>query len=284
MVLSSQLKQTLLKVKRKNFTVQNLASSYDKISKDYSKNFNYQLTDCYLQLLNLLGGVNNKTVLDLGCGTGWFGKLLYTKYSPIFYHGIDISTGMIYEARKTLSENSNLKLEHGNFQAILELMPDNSYDVVFLNWSLKFNNFRELFSKVLRILKPDGKLALLTETNNSEFEINDAISKLIANNINQINLVLPKTFLPSDSHELTKYFNETNFKQTIVWNKSQDYNFQSPIEVSSWARLTGLLAAWDQILDFQEPHLLEEFISLIKPTIPGKFLITKKILGAIAKK
>jgi len=284
MNIISQLRQTILLVKGKKFTIHNLASSYDLISKNFSENFNLPFQEYYIQLFNLLGEITNKKILDLGCGTGWLGEQLHTNYSPAFYHGIDISTGMIYEARKKLTGGFKLKLEHGDFLKILDLIPQNSYDIVFLTWSLKFNNSKLLFNKILKVLKPGGKLALLTETKDSAREITNALKNYFENKSNQIDMVLPKIYSPENSHDLTLNFNKTGFKQTVVWNKSQTYNFSSASEVSNWAASIGLFAGWDQVLDLYQPYFYEELNNLIKPTIPGKWLITKKILGAIASK
>jgi len=284
MTIKSQIKQTILFAQGKKFTIQHLAPSYDKISTHFTESFNLPLKSCYEPLLDMLGDQKGKKVIDLGCGTGWLGQKLLTENAPAFYHGLDISTGMIYQARKTLAAYSNIKLEHGDFLEVIDLLEENTFDTVILTWSLKFNNFKILLEKVLKILKPGGKLALLTETSDSEIEIFNALITLLENNIEQVELVLPKTSLPKDAYHLTQSFNTVGYAQTVIWNQSLNYNFYTPSELTTWAQSMGLLAGWDQILDFYQPHLLQEFHDLLQPIIPGKWLITKKILGAIAIK
>ncbi|KJS81037.1 MAG: hypothetical protein JM58_18050 [Peptococcaceae bacterium BICA1-8] len=282
MTFSTIFKQTLLKVQGKKLTVENLASSYDRISTNYTINFNSQYQEYYYDLFKQLGEINNKTILDLGCGTAWLGQLLSSTYSPFLYHGIDISTGMIHEARKNLVEYSKVKIEHGDFQEILKQLPEASYDIVFLTWSLKFNNIDKLLTKILRVLKPGGKLALLTEAADSDLEVNKPLQKLITNNINNVVLALPKTYLPQDCHHLTQYLNEAGFKQTIVWRKSAGYNFSSVNQLAAWARENGLLAAWEQIIDFEDIQLINEFHTLLAS--PKNLSVKRKLLGALARK
>jgi len=43
---------------------------------------------------------NNKTVLDIGCGFGEFGKFLLKRYKNVDYTGIDITAEFIEEAKK----------------------------------------------------------------------------------------------------------------------------------------------------------------------------------------
>jgi len=284
MGLGTKFKQTLLKVQGKNFSIQNLASGYDKISAGYTDIFNRNLQEFYYDLFKPLGEINNKKILDLGCGTAWLGKLLFANSSPLFYHGIDISTGMVYQARQNLKEYTGIKIEHGDFQESLRQLPQESYDIIFLTWSLKFSKIETLLSQALRVLKTGGKLALLTETDNSGEEINTALEQLLITNINSLNFAFPKTFLPHNSRQLTELLNRAGFRQTIVWEKSRTDEFTSIGALITWAEQNGLLAVWDEILNLKDADILEQLRTLIKPTEFGQFQIKRKFLGAVARK
>ncbi|MFZ5945522.1 MAG: class I SAM-dependent DNA methyltransferase [Bacillota bacterium] len=284
MVLHSQIKQVFLKAKGKVFTIQNLASSYDKITYNYNDYFYRELAGSYEELLLLLGSTKDKKILDLGCGPGWFGKIFFDRQSPHLYHGIDISNGMIYQANKTLSNIKNVKLEKGDFTEILGQIPANHYDFVINTWSLKFNNYKYLMPRILKVLKPGGKFALLTETADSESLVNQSIQKVIENNINLIERTIPNTYLPLDSHDLTRIFNISGFSRTMVYSKSQNFTFRTMEEMVKWINFSGLLVGWDKLLDFDDSQITKDFSLLLNKNLPNNYKITKRYLGAIAQK
>ena len=74
---------------------------------------------------------NNKTVLDIGCGFGEFGKFLLKRYTNVDYTGIDITKEFIEEARK-LVPNGEFKV--ADFNKL-----DGQYDVVIASGVLNSN-------------------------------------------------------------------------------------------------------------------------------------------------
>ena len=97
-------------------------------------------------------------------------------------------------------------------------------------------------------------------------------------------LALPKTYLPQDCRHLTYFLNEAGFKQTIVWQKSAVHNFSSVNQLAAWTRESGLLAAWEQIIDFEDIQLINEFHTLLGQTSPENLSVKRKFLGSIARK
>ncbi|MFZ7101692.1 MAG: class I SAM-dependent methyltransferase [Peptococcaceae bacterium] len=283
MLSTAQLRQTLLKIKGKKFNINDLAFSYDQIAKEYLEKFYDPFRENYQEIYNLLGSLNKKKLLDLGCGPGWFGQMILTKSSPALYHGIDLSTGMLQEARKLLKDFTNTKMEHHNFLEKLSQLPEDSYDIIICTWSIDFNEIENLLKKIFRVLKPGGKLVMLCDTANSCCEVNDIIQKLLVTKIKEIDYVLPQKYFPANSHALTELFNDTGFRQSVIWNKSTDFVFASPLDVYKWTKYSGLLVLWDQILDLRNDPS-KDFIKLLQPAIPGKYVITKKYLGAITTK
>ncbi len=90
----------------------------------------------------------NSSVLDIGCGTGFFLSLISEK--DYLLHGIDISSSQIEFAKKHLPQ--------GNFQmAAMEQLPfpGDSMDCIVSNNSLQFSsNFEKAIEEVSRVLKP----------------------------------------------------------------------------------------------------------------------------------
>ena len=109
------------------------------------------------KLLSLLPDKSRQdTVIDLGCGTGFFVKPLLEKHVSATIIGVDIAQGMLKVAR---SEQSLIDIW---LCADAEKIPlaDNSVDVVFSNLAFQWcSQLPILAQEIARIVKPGGRLA-----------------------------------------------------------------------------------------------------------------------------
>lgn len=106
-------------------------------------------------------------ILDVGCGDGFHLNLL-KKYGKQSWHleGVDIDQRAVEAA-----ENSNLKIHLGSVEEID--LPKNVYDLAFMIQTIEHteNPFKVL-SATREILKPDGKLVIVTDNTDSiDFKI-----------------------------------------------------------------------------------------------------------------
>ncbi len=99
--------------------------------------------------LELLGNVRGKKMLDFGCGTGIYAKLLTKKGAKI--KGFDISDEMLRIARR---ENPKLDLRHGSGYKI----PFNEkFDIVYAALVIDyFKDWDKVFKQVSKVLKKGG--------------------------------------------------------------------------------------------------------------------------------
>ncbi len=99
--------------------------------------------------LSLLGNVRGKKILDFGCGTGIYAKILAKKGAKV--KGFDISEKMLEIARK---ENPKLDLRRGSGYKI----PFNEkFDIVLAALVIDyFDNWNKVFKQVSRVLKEGG--------------------------------------------------------------------------------------------------------------------------------
>ncbi len=107
--------------------------------------------------LKVLGTVKNKKVLDLGCGPGFYVKILTQKGAKV--RGIDISEESIKIAQE---ENPNIEFKIGD---ITKKFPykDSEFDVVLA--TLIFDHIEDwniFLKEIKRILKKDGILVFST--------------------------------------------------------------------------------------------------------------------------
>ncbi len=99
--------------------------------------------------LKLLGNVKNKKILDFGCGTGIYAKLLTKKGAKV--KGFDISPEMLVIAKR---ENPILELKIGSGYKI----PFNEkFDIVTSSLVVHYlKDWNKMFDEIKRVLKKGG--------------------------------------------------------------------------------------------------------------------------------
>lgn len=126
---------------------------YDHISEQYHKNRNKASNDVteLPAVLNLLGDINNKSILDLGCGTGKHAKAFLEKNAKVT--GYDISEKMINICREYCQNKGNFFIashEDVDFN-------QNSFDICNASFTLNYvENLDNIFFKIKKWLKPNG--------------------------------------------------------------------------------------------------------------------------------
>ena len=104
--------------------------------------------------------VQDKTVLDAGCGTGIF-SIIFANKGAKRVTGIDISDGSLQTAR-TLKDKFDLNNAEFQKQDMLALpFPDASFDIVWA-WGTVHHTTAPLkaISELIRVLKPSGSILL----------------------------------------------------------------------------------------------------------------------------
>ena len=112
-------------------------------------------------VLGLLEDVKGKKILDLGCGSGIYAKLLTKKGAIV--KGFDISPEMIRIAKQ---ENPNLDLKVGTADKI----PFNEkFDIVLASLVVHYiKDWSKMFKEIRRVLKDEGILIFSTGNPMSE--------------------------------------------------------------------------------------------------------------------
>lgn len=99
--------------------------------------------------LELLGNVKGKKILDFGCGTGIYAKLLTSKGAKV--KGFDISPEMIKIA-KTENPKLDLKIGTGN-----KIPFDEKFDIVLASLVVHyFSDWNKMLREIKRVLKKGG--------------------------------------------------------------------------------------------------------------------------------
>ena len=160
-------------------------------------------------LLNILGDLKNKRVLDLGCGTGKFGLKLARYAKEVV--GIDISKHSIDIANKTAKKNG-IK----NFKGVCNDFKDVNYENYFdyilaVNLIHHADEIDTIFSNVKRSLKKNGVFVI--------FEINslNPLYLPFLTIIGQLRSHLTLEFLRSNIWMLKGLLKRNSFRVTKVY-------------------------------------------------------------------
>lgn len=119
-------------------------------------------------VLDLLGNVKGKKILDLGCGSGIYAKILTKKGAIV--KGFDISPEMVKIAKQ---ENPSLDLRVGSANKIPF---DEKFDIVIASLVVHYlSNWDKMFKEIRRVLKPKGIFIFSTgnpaETNTDRIKV-----------------------------------------------------------------------------------------------------------------
>ncbi|TLY48555.1 MAG: malonyl-ACP O-methyltransferase BioC [Gammaproteobacteria bacterium] len=100
-----------------------------------------------------------QTILDLGCGTGYFESFLKELYPTAKIIGLDKSNGMLAQAQLKETEYQLKDIHWVNGCAEDLPFNDHSFELVYSNLMLHWsNNFVKCLKEIHRILKPEGLL------------------------------------------------------------------------------------------------------------------------------
>ena len=99
------------------------------------------------------------SILDLGCGTGWFTRKLAERFPEASLTGADLSPGMLTQSKACGPGHVSWL----NADAEQLPLPDQSVDLIFSNLMIQWSNRPEvILAECRRLLKPGGILAIST--------------------------------------------------------------------------------------------------------------------------
>jgi ubiquinone/menaquinone biosynthesis C-methylase UbiE len=129
---------------------------YNDFAKEYSESFlryNANSIEAYFRYLKL--NLENKKVLDLGCGDGY--DLSEMKQQGALIFGIDSSEEMVALA---VQKNPEGMIKVGSFDNIP--FSDQAFDVVISKWAFQAaGSLAPIYEEIARVLKPGGTLIYL---------------------------------------------------------------------------------------------------------------------------
>jgi ubiquinone/menaquinone biosynthesis C-methylase UbiE len=115
----------------------------------------------YIKRINFLGFNNQEVVLDAGCGMGQWSLAFATTCQKVF--AIDKNESRTKIAKELLAYNNkkNCDITNGGLEKLN--FPDNTFDCIFCYSVIMFTNIPQTLNEFYRVLKPNGKVYIMTD-------------------------------------------------------------------------------------------------------------------------
>ena len=238
-------------------SIEDYATSYDKIATTYDEHWLRQLRPVTEKLLIDLPEIGIGDILDLGCGTGLSTAYLEKEYpgNPVF--GVDISAEMLNVAEEKCSRS---KLIEADIPDFLKSRHEGSAALVFSSWAIGYSSPSKIISEAARVLEPGGVFAFVVNYSDTLKPVFQAFSKCMNRFSGEINMALWPKF-PRKAGNLLRPLHRNGF--TTQMQEDGDIPIFPPGgEISlEWLLKTGILAGFDQVMPLHDNPKINEFFN-----------------------
>jgi malonyl-CoA O-methyltransferase len=119
----------------------------------------YNIAERMLERLDVIN-TPIKTVLDVGCGTGYCTRALTNRYPRASVVGIDLAPAMVKTAKDRAGWWRRSRYVGGDAEALP--VASNSIDLVFSNLAIQWCNPDRVFAEFARVMRPGAVLMFTT--------------------------------------------------------------------------------------------------------------------------
>ncbi len=136
---------------------------YNKLAKSYNEKIATKPHNAYYErpaIQSLIPNVENKNILDAGCGVGIYMEWLIKQGANVT--GFDASEKMLEFAKKRVGDKA--KIFNALFEDDLSFLENNFFDGILSTLAITYvKNLEDLFIKFNRVLKTNGWFIFSTE-------------------------------------------------------------------------------------------------------------------------
>lgn len=143
---------------------------YDRLADRYDDLWTKHVAEPNAKLTRDMKLAPGQRLADLACGTGIYMLDMAREVAPGEVVGVDYSEGMLVAARQRLAGaniRSPVTLVHSKAEEFIEAAAPESFDAVSLRFALAYMDWAAVLPRLGRLVRPGGRLGLLTSLSNA---------------------------------------------------------------------------------------------------------------------
>jgi protein-L-isoaspartate O-methyltransferase len=158
-----------------------LESVYDSVHEYYDTFWVKEAGKPVEDLIDQLDLKGDEEILEAGCGTGFATALMAERLGESGrVTAVDISEGMLIEARKRIGSTGTDKIRFVQADALEALSERERFDIIFSSWVLGYIPLSPFFGAACNALKMGGRLAFVVHKENSPAEPLEIFGELVS--------------------------------------------------------------------------------------------------------
>jgi len=235
-----------------------LREAYDRVHGSYDE---FWLTeaaapvDALLEALDLCG---DEKIFEAGCGTGYATAAAAGNLADGHVTAVDISEGMLAEARRRCRAFGNITFHAGDALELLE--EAGPFDVVMTTWVLGYISLSPFFKAAARALGPGGRLAFVVHRDGSPREPLEIFSSLVAEDPGMLTRAVDFDF-PRDAAHVGTLLDAAGFEVESLAEGAITFRYRTGREVLEHLLKSGAgTAFYDAVAPEKRPALECRFV------------------------
>ena len=261
--------------------------AYDRIHATYNKFWLGEAGKPIKDLVDRLSLAGKKSVIEIGCGTGYATVLIAKKLdASAALTAVDISDGMLIEARKRTRTKGIKGVRFVSGDAIEVLAADGVFDVVFSSWALGYIPLPPFFRKAYNALKQGGKLAFIVHKENSPYEPLEIFRKIVSEHPSILKKRVEFDFPPDIAHVSDKLVSAQFEIEHLVDGKVV-FSYDSPDDVRDHLLKSGAgTVYYEALAPGKRKYFEAEFIKNLteRHKTFKKFEVVHDYISCVARK
>ena len=235
-----------------------LTAAYDRVHEAYDDFWLVEAARPIDELIRKLPWRGDERVFEAGCGTGYATAMLSERAAEVL--AVDLSEGMIAEARKRLEARGLNGARFVVGDALQAARAGGPFDLVFSSWVLGYIPPQPFFAAAHDALKTRGRLAFIVHKENSPREPLELFAELVAKDPSILLKRVAFDF-PRDVGQVRAQLTAAGLAEVECWDGSVVFRYDSAEAVLEHLLKSGAgTAFYDAIDPERRDDLAQEFI------------------------